>query len=594
MRTSRNSLQLRINLVMAVMGLVAGALVVQLIRVQFGPYAPVFSDRNKTLAGEREKVAPARGLIFDREGRLLATNSTQYFLEVDVLRLSEKSRTEMAIVLSQLLGISLEDITAQLNHDWISEEQFRIRLTREQEEGTWPITVDQYTADLLTSLLADPQAPDLSGLLLVRAPRRVYPADALAGHVLGFVNQEGEGFFAIEGYYDEWLAGKPITIERPLIAPEAHLQPDPASGVNLVLTIDADIQEMVESILKDAVRHSRAVGGQILIMDPRNGEILAMAAEPELNPNDYQGWLVDSGDEEPVIAPAVAGQYEPGSTFKVLTMAAALDAGVVTPDEEYIDTGEIEIGGHVIRNWDGQAWGQQTMVGCLEHSLNVCLAHVAAEELGTSLFYEYMDRFGIGQLTGVDLAGEVAGELRTPGHPDWTEADLGANSFGQGVSVTPLQLIAAVGAIANGGILYQPHLVREVVSAQGSYWPQPTVLGNPISRETAETLTEMLRQSVQEETNSAEVPGYALAGKTGTAQIATQMGYDPRFTIASFIGWGPLPDARFVVLVRLDKPRSSPWGSIVAAPVFQSVVKRLVVMMQIPPDSVRQVLAQGN
>ncbi|MCK4693696.1 MAG: penicillin-binding protein 2, partial [Anaerolineales bacterium] len=435
------------------------------------------------------------------------------------------------------------------------------------------------------------------------APSRTYPAGWLAGHVIGFVNQKGKGYFGIEGYYDDWLVGRSITFERGYIPLEARLKPDPPAGVNLVLTIDIDIQHMVEKILEQAIEDTKSESGQVIVMDPSNGEILAMASWPPLDPNNYEPWLpreerqyaeVEENEEELVINPAVAGQFEPGSTFKILTMAAALDAGVITPDEEFIDTGMIEVGGNTIRNWDGGAWGPQTMVGCIEHSLNVCLAYVASEKLGTSLFYDYLKDFGVGRLTGIDLAGEVPGQLRTPRHPNWTESDLGTNSFGQGVSVTPIQLLTAVGAVANGGIMVQPHVVRAVVGPEGVYWPKTTILGRPISAETAETLSQMLSISLEGETHFAQVDEYRMVGKTGTAQIATEYGYDPRWTVASFVGWGPLADPRLLVLVRLDKPEISPWGSVVAAPVFRQIVERLVVMMEIPPDQIREMWTGGG
>jgi len=540
-------------------------------------------------------VVPSRGLIYDRQGNLLAANASRYYLEVEIRQLSPISIRAIAEVLSRILVLPLEDLHAQLSADWAARGQFRIRLTRTDQNGqTWPITVDKNVAGVLNSFLADPQAPDLSGLDLVPAPLRVYPAGNLAGHVLGFVNQEDEGFFGIEGYYDEWLSGKPITVERPMIPPEARLFPDPPAGVNLVLTLDLEIQQMVEIELQKAIEASGSESGQVIVMDPRSGEILAMAAWPALDPNLYEPWLATAGEEEPVITPAVAAQYEPGSTFKVLTMAAALDAGKVEPDTEFIDEGQIEVGGNLIRNWDGSAWGPQNMLGCMKHSLNVCLAWVASEKLGASDLYSYLNAFEIGQLTGIDLAGEVPGQLRTTRHPEWTESDLGTNAFGQGVSVTPIQLLAAVGAVANHGLLIQPHLVRQVVGPQGAYSPQPTVLGRPITEETAQTLTDMLSTTLEGETPFAHVPGYLLAGKTGTAQVPTDRGYDPRWTIASFVGWGPLPDVQFIILVRLDKPESSPWGSVVAAPVFQAVVERLVVLMEIPPDGMREGYASSH
>lgn len=583
----------RINFVLIAMSLVALALAGQLIRVQFGPYAPVFSERLDTPA-IRDRVSPSRGMIYDRDGRLLATNATQYHLEVEVRQMEESSPADIAAVVSKLLGLPYEDLTVQLDPDLLEEDQLRIRLTRKDANGQpLPILVDQGTADILRGFMDEPEIVDLSGLSLAPNPKRIYPAGALAGHILGFVNQENKGYFGVEGYYDEWLAGKPITVERPLIPPEAKLQPNPPAGVNLVLTIDIDIQQVLDEVLKEAMTRSRAESGQIVVMDPRNGEILGMAAWPALDPGNYEPWLKRQEGSQSVITPFVAGQYEPGSTFKVLTMAAAIDAEVVKPEDPFLDTGKIEVGGHIIRNWDEGVWGPQTMVGCLQHSLNVCLAYVASERLGASLFYEYLRQFGIGQMTGADLAGEVPGQLRTPRHPDWTASDLGTNSFGQGVSVTPVQLITAVGALANGGVVMQPHIVRQVVSPQGVYWPKPTVLGRVIGPEAAATVTQMLTQSLAGETKYSEVPGYELAGKTGTAQIPTGLGYDPRWTIASFVGWGPVSDPHFVVLVRFDRPRTSRWGSEVAAPVFQKVVERLVVLMDIPPDDVREQLARG-
>ncbi len=417
--------------------LLALGLLFQLVRVQFGPYAPIFADWAETSAGRLERLVPARGNIYDRNGNLLATNATRYIAEIEVRQLHSQSRQDIATTMSELLALPFEDIKAQLDTDWISVGQYRIRLTQKDDKGqTWPIGIEKQEAQILFALQEDPLGPDLSGLDLVPAPRRVYPAGSLAGHLLGFVNQEGKGFYGVEGYYDEWLSGRPLTVERPIIPPEARVAPDPPAGVNLVLTIDSGIQQTAEIVLREAIDDSDAESGQILVMDPRNGEILAMAAWPPLNPNDYDEWLPggkpsvgesdkkesdseeddedsDSDkkdeDEEPVITPGVAGQYEPGSTFKVLTMAAALDAGVVTPLEQFIDTGEIEVGGHTIRNWDGRGYGPVDMIGCLRYSLNVCLAHIAADELGASLFYDYMSAFGIGQITGADLAGEIPG-----------------------------------------------------------------------------------------------------------------------------------------------------------------------------------------
>ncbi len=589
------SAKTRIILLSTAMLLMVGVLIVQLIRVQFGPYAPVFAARETIPLGRVEKIAPPRGLIYDRDGQPLAINVSMYYLEIEVRQLTAESKSSIALVVSRLLDIPQEDLEEQLNRDWESQGKVRIRLTRPTEnDSRWPAIADQGAADIITAFLMDPDAPDMSGLSLEPTIRRFYPAGTMAGHVLGFVNQEGRGFFGVEGYYDDWLSGKEIMVEHALIPLEARLQPDPPAGVNLVLTIDLDVQLAAEQALEREIQSSRAESGQVIVMDPRTGEILALASWPLLDPNDYESWLLQDEDVVHVINPAVSGSFEPGSTFKILTMAAALQEDVVQPDDTFLDTGEIEVGGVVIRNWNSESWGPQTMVGCMQHSLNVCLAHVAAERLGTASFYNYLQDFGVGRLTGVDLAGEVTGQLRTHRHPGWTQVDIGTNSFGQGLSMTPIQLLAAVSAIANDGVMVQPHVVRQIASSKGVYLPKTTVLGRPIDSDTAETLEEMLVESLQSEGRLGQIDGYHMAGKTGTSQIPTEYGYDPHLTVASFIGWGPVEDPEFIIFVRLDKPRTSPWGSVIAAPVFQELAQRMVVLLDIPPMLVFEESSDGT
>jgi cell division protein FtsI/penicillin-binding protein 2 len=252
------------------------------------------------------------------------------------------------------------------------------------------------------------------------------------------------------------------------------------------------------------------------------------------------------------------------------------------------------VGGVRIYNWNGGAWGTQDMTGALQHSLNVGLAWIATQ-MGPKSFYDYMTAFGIGQSTNIDLSGEAAGHLKRPGDPDWYESDLGTNAFGQGVATTPIQLITAVSAIANGGAMMQPHFLERVADGETVHTTQPQVLGRPISADIAATLNEMLAVSVEREASDAMVPGYRVAGKTGTAQIPTPGGYSDTDFIQSFVGWGPVDDPKFIVLIKLDNSSASMWGSETAAPTFSELVKRLVVLMNIPPDDVRhQIVAQTN
>jgi len=286
--------------------------------------------------------------------------------------------------------------------------------------------------------------------------------------------------------------------------------------------------------------------------------------------------------------------YEPGSIFKILTMAAALDTGTVTPQTTYIDMGYFSIGGTIIRNWDQGAWGLQDMTGCLQHSLNVCLAWIASE-MGTDKFYEYMSSFGIGHPTGIDLSGEAGGRLKIPGDGDWYPVDLATNSFGQGVTTTPIQMLMATSAIANDGKMVTPHILYGMVRNGKQYDFPPQDAGSPISKGTARTLSEMLANSLVGEGSDAILPGYRLAGKTGTAQIPTEYGwYSDDETNASFIGWGPVDDPQFMIYVWLEKPTTSIWASETAAPVFAEVAKESVMLLNIPPDHIRQQYAAGQ
>ena len=441
------------------------------------------------------------------------------------------------------------------------------------------------------------KCPQLEGLLWSAHLERSYPEHSLGSTILGFYSYKdrdnGRGYFGVEGKYDHLLAGQPVEI---MVPQDPYLIDKPPSippGASLVLTIDREIQDMTERVLDKAVSDNDAESGTIIIMDPRNGEILSMASTPRLDPNEYWKYKEIFPDPTPFNR-AVGSTYEPGSVFKVLTMAAALDAGSVKPDTPFLDTGTIMVGGIAIHNWDRGAWGPQDMIGCMQHSLNVCLAWIATE-LGPTNFYNYLQRFGIGHLTGVDLSGELNYPLSVAGDPNWYPVNLGTNSFGQGVATTPIQMITAISAVANNqGKMMAPHVLKAVMENGEQYNNPPQVIGAPISAKTAKALTDMLTESLEEESSVALVDGYRVAGKTGTAEIPGPDGYSTSLTNASFVGWGPFDDPRFIVYIWLEKPTSSQWGSVVAAPVFSEVVSKLVVLMDLPPDSIREQLANGQ
>jgi cell division protein FtsI/penicillin-binding protein 2 len=329
-----------------------------------------------------------------------------------------------------------------------------------------------------------------------------------------------------------------------------------------------------------------AQNGAIIVMNPKNGEILAMAGTPRMDLNNFENYSVIYSNASEYNR-AIGMPYETGSVMKIFTMAAALDTGMVTPNTMYLDTGEIQVGGVTIKNWDQEAWGEQNMVGCLQHSLNVCMAWLAVQ-LGPQNFYGYLNRFGFGHPTGLDMAGEAAGRVKVPGDADWYPVDLGTNSFGQGLSATPLQVMTAASAVANYGHMVTPHTLYAMLRDGNQFNVPPQYAGSPIKAETAATLNEMLAVSLENEASAAMVPGYRVAGKTGTAQIPTPFGfYDFSQTNASFVGWGPVDDPQFMIYVWLERPSASIWGSQTAAPVFSEVAQKTVILLDIPPDIVR-------
>jgi cell division protein FtsI/penicillin-binding protein 2 len=563
----------RLRLVLLGFAALAILVVAQLLRVDFGSTNVTYFRRLSSQITQLERnYAPDRGRIFDRQGELLATNDVQY--EVGISPPYVVVPDDVVNTLSDMLNMSAPDI-----RDAIKSDKQYVLLKR---------PIPAALGDQIKALEKDGNL-NLSGIDLTPIPHRMYPGGSVAAQLLGFVayNHDGQqvGYFGVEGFYNDLLAGRSVRGIEQMVPFDAAPDPTPDQGTDLYLTIDRDIQFLVENTLADAMNQYGSETGTIIVMNPRSGEILGMASWPTFDPNNY----IETPPTNPA-NPAVSGQYEPGSTFKILTMAAALDSGTVTPQTPFVDTGSVEVGGIIINNWNGGAWGPVDMLGCMQHSLNVCLASVATW-LGPTTFYNYMQSFGIGHLTNVDLAAETPGRLKRPGDPDWFDSDLGTNAFGQGVAVSPLQLIAAASALANGGTLMQPHILQRVQNGSGQHVTQQQVLGRPIRPETAAVETEMLAQSLElGEGSQALVPGYRLAGKTGTAQIPTPGGYDPTATVGSFIGWGPVDDPQFIVLIKLDKPTSSIWGSETAAPLFATLVKRLVVLMEIPPDAVRHQL----
>ncbi|MDT8304586.1 MAG: penicillin-binding protein 2 [Anaerolineae bacterium] len=518
----------------------------------------------KELGEELQRInviaRPDRGLIYDRNGAVLAGNTADYQIGVSPSLLTPDMAEQMATALAPILQKPRYELLGALQ----ANEPFMMLSGR----------VSPDVAEAIREL-------GFSGLQIDPLPRRLYPQGSLACHVLGYVDFDGMGGAGVEGYYQQELAGEaasdirsisPLTPQRSVIARE---------GSDLVLTIDRAVQYLVERHLERAMWEHGARSGTIIVINPRNGEILAMANYPCYSPYHFY-------EEDPALLtnPAVSRQYEPGSVMKLVTMAAALDSGVVTPSSTYYDSGVIEVGGHRTYNWDRSGPGTTDMTTLLARSLNVGAATIATW-MGPETYYTYLERFNFGPPTGIDLMAEASGTMHLPGSPFWTESFMATNAYGQGIAVTPLQMAVSVTALANGGQLMQPHVVREIHSGGRIYVHEPTVLSQAVRRETANQLNAMAITAVQRETLTAQVEGYTIAGKTGTAEIPENGVYLSDATIGSFIGWLPADDPELLLLLKLDRATSSQWGSMTAAPVFSELVSELVVLMNVPPDTVR-------
>lgn len=562
------------------MGLIALAIVVQITRIQNSVEAAAFREQASNYAYELRTFYPDRGEIYDRNGHLLAGNMSVFEIGVDLNNMRDPS----AIAAS---------VSAELNLDY---SKILNDIQNPAEGIVYVVIADfiepEHVVNLQTlkDALQD-QAPQgtlaaLTGLEFKPHPQRSYPEGSLASNIIGFVNRDGRGFFGIEGKYDTLLAGNPVQVLIPTDPNKAFEISHVPDGTTLVLTVNRDLQAATEQILDEALARYGAESGTIVIMDPRNGELLAIAVTPRMDLNQFWNYtaIYHNASE---FNPAISMPYEPGSVTKILTMAAALDSGTVVPNTTYLDTGSILVGGATIQNWNQEPWGVQDMTGCLQHSLNVCMATISTQ-MGAGIFYSYMNNFGLGQLTGVDLAGEAAGRLKIPGDSDWYPVDLATNAFGQGITATPVQIMMAASSIANKGRTVTPHALYAMVRDGRQYKVPAQFAGTPISEQTANTLSEMLSISLESEGSLALVPGYRIAGKTGTAQIPVDGFYDTTKTNASFIGWGPVDDPQFMIYVWLEKPSASIWGSETAAPVFADVAEQTVIMMDIPPDNIRK------
>jgi cell division protein FtsI (penicillin-binding protein 3) len=518
-------------------------------------------------------IRPKRGVILDRHGNTLAASSAAESLFARPRRITDVAG--LARRIAPILGEAPADVARRLASD---------------RPFVW-----------LRRRLPPPAAETLRGLNgpglgLEPETMRLYPNRELAAHVLGFEGVDGVGLEGIERVWNSHLAGTPgrALVERDarrevMAAPLVLTTPTPGGGVSL--TLDTTIQYVVERELDLAYRRTQAKGAVAVVLDPRTGEILACAVRPAFNPNSFAMATANEWRNR-----AITDAFEPGSTFKVIVAAAALEEGVVKPtDRIYAGNGLITVANTRIHDWKKYGWLSFSEV--LQHSSNVGSIKVGLA-LGRDRYHRYIIGFGFGAPTGVGLPGESRGLVRDP--RQWSGLSLATLSIGQEVSVTALQLVAAVGAVANGGRLMQPRIVRALLDAEGRETRvfEPEVIRQVISPETARTLTRLLVRVVDQGTgHAAAIPGYEVGGKTGTAQKL-----DPRTRryshapgVLSFVGVAPADDPRFVMLVLLDEPENERWGSEAAAPIFSAVGAELLRHLGVPPrDALPVQLVTGS
>lgn len=420
----------------------------------------------------------------------------------------------------------------------------------------------------------------LEGIHLIDESYRYYPAGELASNVLGFVgwkDQELGGRYGMELYLEDKLKGSSGSIFQKRdpsgrwISTEEKEIKLADDGDDIVLTIDHIIQYETEKMLKSAIEKYQADRGTIIVMESSTGKILSMASYPTFDPNDY----ANVSDMEAFRNIAVSDSYECGSIFKAVTIASAIDSGKINPDTRYVDTGAVTEAGYTIRNSDGKANGQQTMTQVLEKSLNTGAIY-AEKLLGNRNFYDYVKRFGFGEPTGASVFGEAKGNISNLENFR-SNIQFFTAAFGQGIVVTPIQMISAYNAIANGGVLLKPQIIDKIVHSDGSSEEiQPEEVRRVITGRAAQLTTEMLRSVVTDgHGKRADVPGYLVGGKTGTAQVAKSgsKGYEEGKNIGSFIGFAPTDNPKYTILIRIDNPKDVEWAESSAAPTFGELMK---------------------
>jgi len=532
-------------------------LIARLYYLQIICYADL-TERGQKQQQRVVEVAPDRGTIFDRNSRPLAMSvarSSIYAVPSEI-----PDRDLVADLLAPVVGVD----AAVLRERFYNYHSF-----------CW---VKRKAADDEASRVRD---LNLKGIYFQTELKRVYPKGELAAHALGYVGTDDNGLAGIEYSLNGEIVGRAGKV---VLAADARRQPflskgaEGVPGKNVVLTLDETIQYIAEKSLSEAMGQWHAAGGVVIVQNPNTGEILAMSSRPTFNPNEYT-----KSPEEARVDRAIGWVYEPGSTFKIVTVSAALEEKLTTPQEVInCQMGSIVLANHVIH--DHLRFGSLTVDDILVHSSDVGAIKLGLR-LGKERFYSYMTRFGFGEKTGIEAPGEEHGLLKPAS--SWTGISIGEMSMGQEVGVTPLQLVTAYSAIANGGVRFEPRMVREVYSDGVHDSPRPAAGRRVVSERTATMMKEMFQHVVERGTGHlARISRYTVAGKSGTAQKIDASGhYSHSHYIASFVGFAPVSHPAITILVVIDSPVGAIYGGDVAGPVFKSIAEQTLAYLNIPPDN---------
>lgn len=521
-----------------------------------------------------KEVLSERGLIYaqDKNGELIPFTLNKSYKTLVVSPRDVKNSEETLNFISKNFTINEEEVIKKLAN---KEDAYEILLKKIELEKAEKLTIGLPI-----------------GLFFEDEKIRVYPHGTVAAQLLGFVSKETDkekGRYGLERFYEKDLLGKTGFFEGTKdtagfwVALGKRIVNPPKNGSSLILNIDYHIQLKAEDLLKIAKEKWQASSGTILILEPNTGKILAMASSPDFDPNNFS----KERNFSVFLNPLVESTFELGSVLKPITMAAGLAEKLIEPNTTYNDPGKVKIGGYIVKNFDEKAYGTQSMTQVLEKSLNTGAIYVA-KLLGHEKQHNYLKKFGFGKKTGIDLPGEVAGNMINLN--SGREIDFITAAFGQGIAITPLQLVMALGAVANQGRLMKPYIVEKIIDDSGNEnKSNPQVIEEVISPETAETLTKMLVSAVRNGfENRAGVKGYFVAGKTGTAQIPRRdsKGYTDK-VIHSFVGYAPAFSPRFLIFLQLNEPKGNRFAANTLTPVFHDLAEYILNYYEIPPDEPR-------